>query len=92
MDKASWKAKQIQDKNDIRKKKRLLREKNEAKLCGNYDLVYPIVSYAEEDMIRDRIALENPNYRPKQDKGINDVDSEEDETYRETESRVLDLL
>jgi len=42
-----------------------MREKAEKNLAGGYDLIYPIVSYAEEDMIRDRIALENPNNKYK---------------------------
>ena len=70
-----------------------MREKAEKNLCGGYDLIYPIVSYAEEDMIRDRIATENPNNKYKvNDKQNGEFDSEEDETFKETESRVLDLL
>ena len=33
-------------------KKRLLREKAEKALCGGYELVYPFVTYAEEERIR----------------------------------------
>ena len=40
----------------MRKEKRLQREKHEAKLCGDYELVYPLVSYKEEEAIRERIA------------------------------------
>ena len=36
--------------------KRLQREKQEAKLCGNYELVYPVVTYKEEEAIKDRMA------------------------------------
>ena len=43
------------NKEEILKKKRLLREKHEAELCGNYELVYPIVSYKEEEAIKNRI-------------------------------------
>ena len=45
-----------QSKEHMRKKKRLLREKHELELQGNFELIYPVVSYNEEDKIRDRIA------------------------------------
>lgn len=44
-------------------------------------------------MIRDRMTAEDPRFKQKvNDKGAPVEDSDEDETYKETESRVLDLL
>lgn len=45
-----------QSKEYTRKKKRLIREKHERLLKGNFDLIYPIVSYHEEDKIREKIS------------------------------------
>ena len=45
-----------QSKEYMRKKRRLNREKNENLLKGNYELIYPIVSYHEEDKIREKIS------------------------------------
>ena len=42
-------------KEDLRKKKRLLREKHEREFQGDYDLIYPVVSYMEEEMIKEKI-------------------------------------
>ena len=41
----------MQSKQDLILKKRLLREKNEAALCGGYELIYPFVTYEEEEQI-----------------------------------------
>lgn len=38
-------------------RKRLLREKTEATLCGGYELIYPFVTYEEEELIKARVAL-----------------------------------
>ena len=40
----------------MRKKKRLARERQEAGLNGNFELVYPTVSYKEEEAIKERIS------------------------------------
>ena len=45
-----------QSKEYTRKKKRLIREKHERLLKGNFDLIYPVVSYHEEDKIREKIS------------------------------------
>jgi hypothetical protein len=42
----------IQDKETQRRRKRITREKYEFKLKGGYDLIFPKVSYSEEDLIR----------------------------------------
>jgi hypothetical protein len=42
----------------MRKKKRLTRERNEHFLKGNYELIYPLVSYFEEDRIRESISAQ----------------------------------
>jgi len=44
-----------QSKDYLKKKKRLARERNEFRLKGGYDLIYPILSYYEEYKIRERI-------------------------------------
>jgi len=44
-----------QSKDYLKKKKRLARERNEFRLKGGYELIYPIVSYYEEDKIKERI-------------------------------------
>lgn len=41
----------------MRKKKRLIREKHEIGLQGQFELIYPIVSYFEEDKINETIEL-----------------------------------
>jgi hypothetical protein len=58
MDKAAWKAHLKKDRKDKIKRKRLAREKYEKDHCGGYQLIYPFVSYAEEDMINARIEKE----------------------------------
>ena len=44
-------------KQDMIVKKRLMREKKEKTLKGGYELVYPFVSYAEEEKIKERVAI-----------------------------------
>ena len=44
-----------QSKQDLIIRKRLQREQNEAALCGGYELVYPFVSYEEEEIIKNRV-------------------------------------
>ena len=46
----------MQSKQDLIIKKRLMREKNELAVCGGYDLIYPFVSYEEEEKIREKVA------------------------------------
>ena len=46
----------MQSKQDLILKKRLLREKNEAALCGGYELIYPFVSYEEEEQINKQVS------------------------------------
>jgi hypothetical protein len=58
LDKASWKGHLAKEKAEKKRKKRLLRERVEKTKQGNYDLIYPIVTYAEEDMITDRVLVE----------------------------------
>ena len=41
-----------QSKQDLLTKKRLMKEKIERALCGGYELVYPFVSYEEEERIK----------------------------------------
>ena len=43
-------------KQDMIIKKRLLREKKEQTLKGGYQLIYPFISYAEEEKIKERVA------------------------------------
>ena len=38
-------------------KKRLIRERNERALKGGYELIYPFVSYEEEQMINNKVAV-----------------------------------
>ena len=38
-------------------KKRLIRERNERALKGGYDLIYPFVSYEEEQMISSKVSV-----------------------------------
>ena len=58
MDKVAWKAHLKQEKKDKCRRKRLAREKFEKENCGGYQLIYPFVTYAEEDMINARIDKE----------------------------------
>lgn len=44
-----------QSKQDMIIKKRLLREKNERALCGGYELIYPFVTYEDEEKIKERV-------------------------------------
>ena len=44
-----------QSKQDLIIRKRLQREQNEAALCGGYELVYPFVSYEEEEIIKHKV-------------------------------------
>ena len=46
----------MQSKQDLIIKKRLLREKNEGATCGGYELIYPFISYEEEEKIREKVA------------------------------------
>jgi|LauGreDrversion4_2_1035121.scaffolds.fasta_scaffold63343_5 hypothetical protein len=39
------------ERENQRKKKQVIREKYEENLCGNFELLYPYVSYAEEDFV-----------------------------------------
>jgi hypothetical protein len=72
LDKASWKEHLAKEKAEKKRKKRLVRERVEKNKQGNYDLIYPLVSYAEEDMVTDRVAAEketrNIGKEPKKDK------------------------
>ena len=45
-----------QSKQELIIKKRLLREKNERALQGGYELIYPFVTYEEEEQIKQRVA------------------------------------
>ena len=58
MEKAAWKEHLKEEKRERLRMKRLAREKFEKENCGGYCLVYPFVSYAEEDMISARIEKE----------------------------------
>ena len=51
MDKAQWKEHLKEEKREFCRTTRLAREKFEKDNCGGYCLVYPFVSYEEEDMI-----------------------------------------
>jgi hypothetical protein len=68
MDKAAWKAHLKQEKHNKARKKRLQREKYEKDNCGGYQLIYPLVSYAEEDIISARIEKEEIAMGKKQDR------------------------
>ena len=46
-----------QSKHDLIMKKRLIRERNEKALKGGYDLIYPFVTYEEEQMIGRKVAV-----------------------------------
>ena len=50
-----------QMKQDMIIKKRLMREKKEKTLKGGYELVYPCISYAEEEKIKERVAILTSN-------------------------------
>ena len=45
-----------QSKQDMIIKKRLLREKQEMQLKGGYNLIYPFVTYEEEELIKEKVA------------------------------------
>ena len=45
----------MQSKHSLIIRKRLLREKTEAALCGGYELIYPFVSYEEEELIKAKV-------------------------------------
>ena len=47
----------MQSKQDLIIKKRMLREKNEDALKGGYQLVYPFVSYEEEEQIKNKVQV-----------------------------------
>ena len=44
-----------QSKQGLIIRKRLQREQNEAVVCGGYELVFPFVSYEEEEMIKSKV-------------------------------------
>jgi len=46
-----------QSKQGLIIRKRLQREQNEAALCGGYELVYPFVTYEEEEIIKNKVNL-----------------------------------
>jgi cellobiose-specific phosphotransferase system component IIB len=56
MTKANMRNLAARSKQDLIIKKRLLREKNEKATCGDYDLIYPFVTYAEEELIKEKVA------------------------------------
>jgi hypothetical protein len=63
MDRSTWKSHLKEERNERLARKRLAREKFEKEHCGGYRLIYPFVSYAEEDMISarvDKLLLEKP--------------------------------
>lgn len=45
-----------QSKQELIIKKRLLREQNERALQGGYELIYPFVTYKEEETIKQKVA------------------------------------
>lgn len=47
----------MQSKQGLIIRKRLQREKTEAALCGGYELIYPFVSYEEDELIKTKVAL-----------------------------------
>ena len=65
-----------QAKDDLLIKKRLIREKNERALCGGYELIYPFVSYEEEERIKDKInVLRNNGYQARSVKTLMGMDA-----------------
>lgn len=46
-----------QSKQDLINSKRLQREVNEKATCGGYQVIYPFITYAEEDLIKDKVVL-----------------------------------
>lgn len=46
-----------QSKQDLLIKKRLMREQTERALCGGYELIYPYVTYEEEERIKEKVNL-----------------------------------
>lgn len=52
-------------KEHMRRKKRLARERNESRLKGNYELIYPLVSYFEEEKIREKMEQLKDSSHPK---------------------------
>ena len=47
----------LQSKENLVVKKRLIRERNEKALKGGYELIYPYISYEEEEKVRERTEL-----------------------------------
>ena len=57
MNKVELKQLAMQSKQDLIVKRRMQRELKEAALCGGYELVYPFVSYAEEEQIKSKVEV-----------------------------------
>ena len=57
MSKVSLRNLALQSKQDLLIKKRLIREKTEKALCGGYELIYPFVTYEEEEKIKEKVAV-----------------------------------
>ena len=64
----------LEEREEVRKRKMLHREKVELDLKGDYTLIYPLVTYSEEFEILEKIKA-----KEEQEKGKNIV-SEEDES------------
>ena len=66
----------MQSKHDKINKKRLVREKNEKALCGGYELIYPFVTYEEEDIIKDKVThLRTQGFQGKSVKNMMGLDA-----------------
>lgn len=46
----------MQSKYELINDKRLQRETTEKATCGGYQIIYPFVTYAEEDLIKEKVA------------------------------------
>ena len=65
-----------QAKDDLQIKKRLIREKNEKALCGGYELIYPFVTYEEEERIKEKvIVLKNQGQQARSVKTLMGMDA-----------------
>ena len=74
------------------RKKRLAREKYEKNNCGGYQLIYPLVSYAEEDMIAARIEQEEVAMGKRPTTADSGNNNNNTSTDKEAELRALDYL
>jgi len=77
------KKQQLEEKQRLRKKRMLQREKYEGENCGEYELIYPIVSYVdefqiqEEELKQEELAKEEKEFKFKEEKEVKGNEEEE---------------